>query len=243
MNRNILFIPIKWKYSVVVILVGFLLVGCSSEGVVTDIDGNEYRTVKIGSQWWMAENLIVTRYQNGDTIPNAADPDEWCNLSSGAYSIVEDNPENIPLYGLHYNWYAAIDPRGICPEGWHVPSDQDWMALERYLGLSQEDLERYGWRGTDGGMRLMDPNPEIWATPLVEASDEFGFSARPGGGRTSDCIYEGIFLYQNEHIAMWSADEYSEYWGIFRVIEHDQPGIKRNHYNKGNGFSIRCVKD
>jgi uncharacterized protein (TIGR02145 family) len=245
MNRLMKFLSFMLRYFWLIIVWTLLLVGCSgeSEGIVIDIDGNEYKTVKIGRQWWMADNLIVKHYRNGDALPNAADPDEWCNLTSGAYSIVKDDPYNIPIYGLHYNWYAATDPRGICPAGWHVPTDQDWMALEKYLGLSQEDQERYGWRGTNEGGRLKDPNPGIWATPLVEASDDLGFSARPGGGRTSDCIYLGSFLYQTEHLAMWSTDEYSDERGIFRVIEHDQPGIKRDYYNKGNGFSIRCVKD
>jgi uncharacterized protein (TIGR02145 family) len=232
----------------IVVLIPFLIVSCSSEpeetsGTVTDIDGNVYKTVIIGKQWWMAENLKVTHYRNGESIPNVVDGEEWCNLTSGAYSVYENDSENIPLYGLHYNWYAATDPQGICPEGWHVPSDEEWMELEMYLGMSREEADIIGWRGTDEGGKLKEAGTDLWQNPNTGATNETGFSAVPSGGRASDPAYVGGFFYQGEHTAIWSSDEYSSNEALFRVIEYDQPGIKRNVYRKGNGFSIRCVQD
>jgi uncharacterized protein (TIGR02145 family) len=90
----------------------------------------------------MAENLRVTRYRNGAEIPNVTDGEEWCKLTSGAYCTIENDSSNIPTYGLLYNWYAAVDSQGICPEGWHVPSDQEWMELEKHLGMKTDELER-----------------------------------------------------------------------------------------------------
>lgn len=234
------------KYVVVVISTFLILAGCSdeaNEGVLTDIDGNEYKTVKIGQQWWMADNLITTHYQNGESIPNVVDGGEWSGLDSGAYSVYENDPSNIAIYGIHYNWYAATDPRGICPAGWHVPSDDDWMALELYLGIDQEEIDTFSWRGTNEGGKLKDTNPDYWQSPPADATNETGFSARPGGGRASDSSYGGGFFYQGERLAIWSSDEHSNEDAVFRAIWLDRPGILRNHYNKGNGFSLRCIKD
>ena len=95
-------------------------------GTVTDIDGNVYNTIKIGNQWWMAENLRVTNYHDGSAIPNITDGEEWSRLDTGAFCTYENDPGYVLTHGLLYNWYAATDNRGICPDGWHVPSDGDW---------------------------------------------------------------------------------------------------------------------
>ena len=245
-------IAMKCRLLMIALLtVALCVVACSQDepdseeitGSVTDIDGNVYTTVKIGNQWWTAENLRTTHYQNGDEIPNVIDGDEWRNLISGAYGIYEHEPDNAPIYGLHYNYFAASDGRGICPEGWHVPSDEEWMVLEEHLGMSHDERDSYGWRGSDEGGKLKKPDLDRWEGPLIDASNETGFSALPSGGRASDTGFQGQFWYQKEHLAAWSSDEYSDAHAIFRTIEHDQPGIQRQHYNKQNGFSIRCIQD
>jgi uncharacterized protein (TIGR02145 family) len=119
--------------------------------VVTDIDGNVYQTVTIGAQVWMAENLKVTHYRNGDPIPNVTDTAAWEGLSTGAYCEYDNDINNVATYGRLYNWYAVDDSRGLAPEGWHVPSDDEWKQLEMYLGMSQSEADDYGWRGTDEG--------------------------------------------------------------------------------------------
>lgn len=108
-------------------LVFFPSAFCQLEtGKVTDIDGNTYKTVKIGNQWWIAENLKVTHYRNGDAIPEVTDNEQWKNLNSGAYCAYDNNESNAAVYGYLYNWYAMNDSRNIAPEGWYVPSDEEW---------------------------------------------------------------------------------------------------------------------
>ena len=112
---------------------------------VTDIDGNVYETVVIGNQLWMAENLKVTHYSNGDEIPTGFSDEEWYSndswLTTGAYAIFENNSSIAEIYGNLYNWYAVDDERGLCPENFHVPSDDEWKELEMFLGMSQEEVD------------------------------------------------------------------------------------------------------
>jgi uncharacterized protein (TIGR02145 family) len=104
------------------------------KGTVTDIDGNIYITVKIGNQWWMAENLKVTHYQNSDVIPEVTDNTQWGGLFSGAWCSYNNEESNVAVYGRWYNWYAVSDGSNIAPAGWHVPSDEEWQTLVDYLG-------------------------------------------------------------------------------------------------------------
>lgn len=97
----------------------------TTTGTVTDIDGNVYQTIKIGNQWWMAKNLKVTHYRNGEAIPNITNDSEWINLSTGAYCAYNNDNGNIATYGLLYNWYTVVDSRNIAPSGWHVPTDDE----------------------------------------------------------------------------------------------------------------------
>jgi uncharacterized protein (TIGR02145 family) len=212
-------------------------------GTVTDIDGNEYQTVKIGDQWWMAENLRVTHYQNGSAIPHVPDGKEWGDLTTGGYAAYENDTENLIPYGLLYNWFAAVDSQGICPEGWHVPTDEEWMALEIYLGMPKSEVDTIGWRGTDEGGKLKEAGTDHWLGPNSGATNETGFTALPGGGRASEPIYKGGYFYFGEHTAIWSSSEHSTKEGLFRVLEYDESRIKRNKYLKTNGFSIRCIAD
>jgi uncharacterized protein (TIGR02145 family) len=106
---------------------------------VTDYDGNVYQIVLIGGQCWMMENLKVTHYRNGDPIPHVPNIGEWYGLSSGAYCDYNNDPGNVETYGRLYNWYAVDDSRNIAPEGWHVPTDDEWKQLEMYLGMSQAE--------------------------------------------------------------------------------------------------------
>ncbi|SVD28603.1 uncharacterized protein METZ01_LOCUS381457, partial [marine metagenome] len=102
---------------------------------VTDIDGNVYETVEVGEQVWMKENLKVTHYRNGDEIPTGYSNDDWTNLTTGAYAVYNDDSLNADIYGNLYNGYAVEDERGLCPEGWHVPTDQEYTELTDYLGF------------------------------------------------------------------------------------------------------------
>ncbi|HBL77175.1 MAG: hypothetical protein A2W90_18605 [Bacteroidetes bacterium GWF2_42_66] len=113
----------------------FVVFAVSVEGqeFVTDIDGNEYKTIKIGAQIWMEENLKVAHYRNGDAIPNIQDPKQWNELTIGAYCDVANNPAKSDSLGRLYNWYAVSDERNVCPSGWHIPGESEWQVLVKFL--------------------------------------------------------------------------------------------------------------
>jgi uncharacterized protein (TIGR02145 family) len=211
-------------------------------GTVADIDGNIYRTIKIGNQWWLAENLKVTHYRNGDGITYAPDPSAWANLTVGGYSAYDNSQNNAATYGMLYNWYAVNDPRGLAPAGWHVPSDAEWKQLEMYLGMNQAEADRAGSRGTDEGGKLKESGTTHWASPNVGANNESGFSALAGGSRGSG----GDFYDFGEYASFQSSSSSSEFgldesW--CRHLFYANSRIHRYHYSKTYGWSVRCVKD
>jgi uncharacterized protein (TIGR02145 family) len=220
-----------------------MFIGCSDEnpvfpyfifGEVTDIDGNTYKTIKIGDEWWMAENLKVTHYRNGDAIPNITDNSAWENSTSGAYCDYNNDVDNVSTYGRIYNWYAINDSRGIAPEGWHVPSDEEWKSLEIILGMSQEEADEIGSRGRYEGYKLKKEGMEWW-----RGVNSSGFSALPAGLRNDLGEYEG----KGWETAFWTSAEFSDILAWYRSLFYEYGGIGRNYFNKKVGCSIRCVKD
>jgi uncharacterized protein (TIGR02145 family) len=162
---------------------GSLWCSVSLAGTVTDIDGNVYQTVTIGGQEWMAENLKVIHYCNGDSIPNVTDAGVWTSLTTGAFCEYNNNVNNVATYGRLYNWYSVNDSRNIAPAGWHVPSDADWKQLEMTLGMSQSQADATGIRDTTEGAKMKEAGTTHWLTPNTGATNESGFSALPGGYR------------------------------------------------------------
>ncbi len=205
---------------------------------VTDIDGNVYRTVKIGDQWWMGENLKTTHYRNGDPIPNVTDNSEWMGLQSGAYCNYSNNNSYVEIRGCLYNWYAADDNRGLAPEGWHVPSDEEWKELEMHLGMSRLEADDRDWRGTDEGGKLKGTRTGYWEYPNTGATNESGFSALPGGLRN----YIGDFYRIGQSAFYWSATECHGYAAWGRLLGFNNSGIYRTNYDKQYGSSVRCVR-
>lgn len=208
-------------------------------GTVTDYDGNVYQTVRIGDQWWMAENLKVTHYRNGDTIQKVTGTSEWGNLSTGAYCEHDNDSSAVDTYGRLYNWFAVDDARGIAPEGWHVPTDDDWKQLEMYLGMSQAEADGYLWHGTNEGDKLKETGTAHWLAPNFGATDEVGFTALPGAERGRDGAFSalGITAY------FWASDETNATEAWSRHLLYTRSDIYRYDYVKVNGFSVRCVKD
>ena len=224
------------KYSLLV-----LLLLCSSAvlaGTVTDIDGNVYQTVTIGTQEWMAENLKVTHYRNGDAIPTVTDNAAWAALTTGAYCEYNNDVNNVATYGRLYNWNAVADSRNIAPAGWHVPADAEWKQLEMYLGMSQVQADATGWRGTDEGGKLKEAGTTHWASPNTGASNESGFSALPGGSR-----YSGGYIYMGSNTYLWSSTEYNSGYAWNRFLDCNHSEIYRSSNNKQLGFSVRCVRE
>jgi uncharacterized protein (TIGR02145 family) len=198
-------------------------------GTVTDIDDNTYRTVKIGNQWWMAENLKVTHYRNGDAIPEVSDSATWIMLITGAYCSYNNDVTNTAIYGRLYNWYAVVDSHNIAPAGWHVPSDAEWQTLVVYLG---------GWDVAGGKMK--DTGTTYWQSPNSSATNESGFTGLPGGGRFGTRGYTGM----GTEGVFWSSAEYDRNWAWFRSLYYYNSGsVDRNYLSKSFGFSVRCIKD
>ncbi|SVD62854.1 uncharacterized protein METZ01_LOCUS415708, partial [marine metagenome] len=218
-----------------------LLLLSLSFGIVTDIDGNIYETVHIGSKIWMAENLKVTHYRNGDEIPTGYSNAEWADLGSSqsdAYAVYDDDSLNAEIYGNLYNWYAVDNASGICPEGWYIPSDDEFKLLEMHLGMSESEADTTYWRGTDEGGKLKEEGLEHWNSPNTGATNESGFTGLPGGARSSNA--GGYF---NRGIAgyFWTSTwEYSnDAW--HRIIQFNMSGVARLPGSKRAGKSVRCI--
>ncbi|HPG40217.1 MAG TPA: FISUMP domain-containing protein [bacterium] len=210
------------------------------ELIVTDIDGNIYKTVKIGEQWWMAENLQVTHYRNGDPIPNVTDNTEWTTLTDGAYCYYNNDITTAVDYGAYYNWYAANDSRILAPAGWHVPVDGEWKQLEMFLGMSESDADTIDYRGPDAGGKLKETGTEHWNNPNGGATNETGFTARGAGSRNDN---NGEFEYMGLLVILRSAQNIENDTTWDRGLTCFYPTIRRFVTYKLEGGSIRCVKD
>jgi uncharacterized protein (TIGR02145 family) len=211
-----------------------------SGNTVTDIDGNVYKTVKIGSQVWMAENLKVTRYRNGDPIPNVTGASEWKRLSTGAYCNYDNNSSNASTYGRLYNWYAVNDRRNIAPAGWHVPTDEEWRQLEEYLGMSQSKENETGWRGSDEGGKLKERGTAHWKSPNNGATNSSGFSVLPGGYRY---YLDSAYITMSATGHWWSAAACYSNYAWYRYLHYDYSAVARDYGNKRSGFSVRLLRD
>jgi len=208
---------------------------------ITDIDGNVYQTIQIGNQEWMAENLKVSHYRNGDAIPTGHSNSEWENLSTGAYAVYNGNESNADTYGYLYNWFAVDDSRNIAPEGWHVPTDDEWKELEMHLGMSQSEADDTGCNGTNEGSKLAG-NADLWNSGALENNSEFGssgFTALPGGYRDLDGNYYGMGYLGY----FWSSTELSSCSAWSRTLGYSGSDVSRYVYGKRVGFSVRCIRD
>ncbi|MBI1191902.1 MAG: hypothetical protein GC205_01825 [Bacteroidetes bacterium] len=194
---------------------------------VTDIDGNVYDIVQIGTQTWMAENLKTTRFSNGDLLPAALTAAEWAATTLPANAVYNEDVALEALYGKLYNWYAAADPRGLCPTGWHVPTDAEWTVLTDFLG---------GTAVSGGAMKLDSP---LWYPPNFGATNSSGFTGLPGGFRNSSGAYFNI----NGSGYFWSSTEFSAANGRYRRLDFSGTGTTPDNLNKKSGFSVRCLQD
>ena len=206
-------------------------------GTVTDIDGNVYRTVKIGNQWWMAENLAVTRFNDGSSLDFYALTDAdtmWANATNPSYSVINDS-----LFGYLYNFLVIDNSKNIAPEGWHVASDEDWKILEQEIGMASEEAQSLGWRGEKEADKLVTLYSRGWPEGAVLfGTNEFLFDAKPGGCR----LFNGQTNIQGNTAFWWtSTPNGNEAW--YRYIDANQNRIFRQHTYKGYGMSIRCVKN
>ena len=193
---------------------------------IADIDSNVYKTVVIGNQVWMAENLNVVRYRNGDTIPQVKDSADWAVLKTGAWCYYENSTKNGKVYGKLYNWYAVNDPRGLAPKGWHIPTDADWKKID----------ETFGGHEVAGGKMK---STELWTPPNTGASNSTGFSSLPAGIRR----FSGEFDLLGTNCYFWSSTEANDKNVWARLSYFNNAELESKYYLKNFAYSVRCIKD
>ena len=197
---------------------------------ITDIDGNTYNLVQIGKQLWTAENLNVSKYRNGDEIPEVQDKTEWAALTTGAWCYLDNNPDNGAIYGKLYNQHAINDPRGLAPEGFHIPTDKEWTELTDCLG------------GADSGAgeKMKQIGTDQWKSNNIKATNSSGFTAQPGSSR----FWNGSFTEIGYQGNWWSSSEKDINSAFFRsIVGSNYYKVQSNSFDKAFGFSVRCIKD
>lgn len=194
---------------------------------VTDIEGNVYNTITIGTQVWMIENLKATKYNDGTSIPNVTNNTAWGNLTTPGYCWYNNDVSNKNLYGALYNWYA-VNTNKLAPQGWHVPTDAEWTTLTTFLG--GESI---------AGGKLKETGTSHWQSPNTGATNEPGFTALPGGYRSYVVTFYNICSYGG----WWSSTEDDTIYAWFRSLYSDYSDAYRNGGDKSCGFSVRCVRD
>ncbi|HLP74507.1 MAG TPA: fibrobacter succinogenes major paralogous domain-containing protein [Bacteroidales bacterium] len=199
---------------------------------VSDIDGNDYRTVRIGDQWWMAENLKTTRFNDGTSIPAVEGNQEWLNTAADhlpAFSWYENNSAYKSTYGALYNWAAAGNDK-LCPTGWRLPESSDIYELSLYI----DPESQYGYYSAIAGGALKEKGTEHWNSPNEGATDKYAFTALPGGNRN----VEGAFVNLGTAGSWWSDNGLASY-----NMSSDNAGLSFSEGGNEYGRSVRCVKE
>jgi uncharacterized protein (TIGR02145 family) len=201
-------------------------------GTLTDIEGKNYKTIPIGIQTWMAENLKTTKYNDGSSIPKVADNSQWTNTITPAYCWFEDNDSLYAnIYGAYYNWFA-VNTGKLCPAGWHVPSDTEWQVLVDFLGGNKV-----------AGSKIKEAGTNNWILSNKDATNSTGFTALPSGMRST---LDGTFSGQGYYGGWWSTaaadpSPLASAWN--RWVHGDTTVVARSEIFKKDGFNVRCLKD
>ena len=200
----------------------------STYGTLIDQDGNIYKTIKIGAQTWMAENLRTTKYNDGSKIPEVPDKETWSNLKTAGYCNYNNNSiiDSIATYGRLYNWYS-INTGKLAPKGGHIPTDTEWDQLIDFIGGSP-----------DAAVKLKEKGNTHWNSPNT-GTNETGFTALPGGSRN----FNGVFGTKFNDGFWWSSSEVNALLSWYRGMGYKYDNVGRSTYEKNVGFSVRCVKD
>lgn len=188
----------------------------TTNSFVDSRDNKTYLSVLIGEQWWMAENL---------------------NYNSNESSVYENNSNYGDVYGRLYSWNAAIN---ACPDGWHLPSDNEWKELEIYLGMSTQEVDNYYNRGTNEGGKLKGIGTSYWESPNLGATNQSNFNALPGGGMDE---YNNFFYNLGSHAYFWSSSENGYFYALIRGLGAEYQTVLRDIKSKDNAYSVRCIKD
>ncbi len=198
---------------------------------IKDVDGNIYKTVTIGTQTWMAENLKTSKYNDGISIPNVKDNVEWYKLSTGAWAYYDNDTTKNAKYGKLYNWYAVSKTsngnKNVCPTGWHLPFNSEWMVLIDYLGGESV-----------AGGKLKEVGTTSWDSPKTDATNTSLFSALPGGFLPYDQYFECVCYLG----FWWSSSEFDADGACYHYLDYKKK-YSAGSGSKGNGLSVRCLKD
>ena len=224
-----------------------------STSTITDVDNNIYNTVLIGTQCWTKENLKVTKYNDGASIPlnntytSGTVSTVWQGLTTGAYAIYDNQASsgtNATNYGFLYNWYAAkgiattgsTTYKNLCPTGFHVPTDSDWSKLVIFIDSGADTSSTSATQSSSAGTTLKK-NSALWLTNT--GTDDYGFSALPGGARFSDGSFRGI----GDAGAVWSASQSSSTAAWGRALDKLNGNVVRSNHGKSGAVSVRCLRD
>ncbi len=217
-------------FSTLMITFFVLTTGCKKEDepevtTVEDIDGNSYPFVVIGTQTWMAENLKTTKLNNGTAVSNESDNNAWSNTENPAYCWYNNDINNKDKYGALYNFHAVTSGK-LCPSGWHIPSDEEWMILENFLGGTS----------TAGG-KMKEVGTAYWNEPNAGATNSSKFSARGGGVR----FQNGAF-HDRKSFGLWWTSSSGGTGSWFKSINSQTALLNTQSYGINNGLSVRCIK-
>jgi uncharacterized protein (TIGR02145 family) len=195
---------------------------------LTDIQGNTYKTVLIGNQTWMAENLRVTKLNDGSAIPYVIDNTAWGNLTTPGYCFYNNDSNTYKAtYGMLYNWYT-VSTGNVCPTDWHVPGDAEWTIIENFLGGA-----------SIAGGKMKETGTTHWQTPNTGADNSSGFLALPGGLRANTGIFYNIF----NAAQFWSSTESNSTTAWMRYANYNNTALLSYAHGKVTGFAIRCIKN
>jgi len=216
----------------------------SGTSTVTDIDGNVYDVISIGNQCWMKENLKTSKYRNGDAIPTGLTDSQWTGTTDGAYAVYANNAANENIYGKLYNYYAVADPRGLCPVGFHVPSNKEWNDLTKFLDSGADTA--FGantYSAIAGGMMkstgTIQSGNGLWIAPNTGATNSSDFSAHPAGFRNLFGGYDFLGIVTS----FWGAEIGPGSQGLYYQLENPVATLTRISYSSKVGISVRCVRD
>jgi uncharacterized protein (TIGR02145 family) len=219
-------------FTLLLIVFAVLATGCKKDKkpteLLTDMEGNSYKTVTIGSQVWMAENLKTTKFVDGSDIPLIEDASSWGNLTTPGYCWYNNDPLTFKEpYGALYNDFTVATGK-LCPTGWHVPEKEEWQKLRDYLGDSIQ-----------AGAKLKEPGTAHWLSPNKGADNSSGFTALGAGLR----YFEGTFASINSFTSFWSATAISTDDEWYCGLYFGDTAFIIDHRNRKHGFSVRCLKD
>jgi uncharacterized protein (TIGR02145 family) len=209
-------------------------------GSMTDQDGNTYKTIVIGTQEWMAENLKVSHYRNGDLIPVVTNNNTWAGLSTGATCWYNNDSAtyNCP-YGKLYNWYAAVDARNLCPVGWHVPTDAEWNILVKQIDPVADTTCFSCTQSSTAGGKMKSTGIQYWLSLNTAADNSSGFSGLPGGAR----YYNGPYINIGGNGYWWSSSQLTTADAWFRTLYYVGGLLGRDRSYLHYGLSVRCLRD